>query len=62
MKTKDLLLAFESFAPTYLANDWDNVGLLVGSKNWSAKKILLTIDLTEEVLKEAKRNTEIMIE
>jgi|TARA_B100000959_G_scaffold272393_1_gene321656 dinuclear metal center YbgI/SA1388 family protein len=53
MKTKDLLLAFESFAPTYLANDWDNVGLLVGSKNWSAKKILLTIDLTEEVLKEA---------
>jgi dinuclear metal center YbgI/SA1388 family protein len=53
MKTKELIKAFESFAPTYLANDWDNVGLLVGTPDWKANKILLTIDLTEAVLKEA---------
>lgn len=53
MKTQELISAFESFAPAYLANDWDNVGLLVGSKEWSADSILLTIDLTEAVLQEA---------
>lgn len=53
MKTEQLIAAFETFAPTYLANDWDNVGLLVGTGEWSADKILLTIDLTEAVLKEA---------
>ena len=53
MKTQELLLAFESFAPCYLANDWDNVGLLVGSTDWPADSILLTIDLTEAVLQEA---------
>ncbi len=53
MKTQKLISAFESFAPTYLANDWDNVGLLVGSKEWPADNILLTIDLTEAVLQEA---------
>jgi len=53
MKTQDLITAFETFAPTYLANDWDNVGLLVGSTTWQANNILLTIDLTEAVMKEA---------
>jgi dinuclear metal center YbgI/SA1388 family protein len=53
MKTQELISAFESFAPTYLANDWDNVGLLVGSKEWPADNILLTIDLSEAVLQEA---------
>jgi dinuclear metal center YbgI/SA1388 family protein len=53
MKTQELISAFESFAPTYLANDWDNVGLLVGSPDWAADNILLTIDLSEAVLQEA---------
>lgn len=60
MKTEELISAFETFAPSYLANDWDNVGLLVGATDWSAKNILLTIDLTESVMQEAismKTNT-----
>lgn len=60
MKTEELISAFDSFAPSYLANEWDNVGLLVGTPDWSANKILLTIDLTEAVLQEAislKTNT-----
>jgi len=53
MKTKELISAFDSFAPPYLANEWDNVGLLVGTPDWSSNKILLTIDLTEAVMQEA---------
>jgi dinuclear metal center YbgI/SA1388 family protein len=53
MKTQELISAFETFAPTYLANDWDNVGLLVGTPEWAADNILLTIDVSEAVLQEA---------
>ncbi|MBC8421654.1 Nif3-like dinuclear metal center hexameric protein [bacterium] len=53
MKAEKLISAFDSIAPVYLANDWDNVGLLVGAVDWPANKILLTIDLTEAVLQEA---------
>jgi dinuclear metal center YbgI/SA1388 family protein len=53
MKTQDLITAIETIAPAHLANDWDNVGLLVGSPSWPADRILLTIDLTEAVMQEA---------
>jgi len=51
--TQNLIEAFDQFAPSYLANDWDNVGLLVGSPSWAATNIMLTIDLTKAVLEEA---------
>jgi dinuclear metal center YbgI/SA1388 family protein len=35
------------------AAEWDNVGLLAGSRAWNASKALLCIDLTETVLREA---------
>jgi len=46
----------ESFAPTSLAEKWDNVGLLVVPETGTESiisRILLTNDLTEDVLKEA---------
>ena len=62
MDTQDLISAFDTFAPTYLANDWDNVGLLVGSPDWPANKIMLAIDLTEAVLLEAiNKNVEAIV-
>ena len=54
--TAQLIDAFNEFAPEHYANDWDNVGLLVGSETWEASRILLTIDLTEEVMQEAIQN------
>ncbi len=43
-----------SFAPTSLAQDWDNVGLLVEpTPPHRVNKLLLTNDLTEAVLEEA---------
>ncbi len=47
--------AMESFAPTWAAANWDNVGLLVGNRNWPLTRLLLTIDLTQAVLREALR-------
>lgn len=49
----DVCAAMEAIAPTWLAADWDNVGLLVGAKDWPATRLLLTIDLTPQVAHEA---------
>ncbi|MGI9013123.1 MAG: Nif3-like dinuclear metal center hexameric protein [Phycisphaerales bacterium] len=43
----------EDIAPLRLAEEWDNVGLLLGAGDWPATRILLTIDLTRDVLEEA---------
>ena len=56
MKIKDIAEAVEKIAPLKLAQDWDNVGLLIGDKNRDVKKILLTIDITREVVAEAKKS------
>lgn len=50
----DLCRAMEAIAPTRLAEKWDNVGLLVGDRAAPADRVLLTIDLTREVLDEAQ--------
>jgi dinuclear metal center YbgI/SA1388 family protein len=50
-----VVAAMERIAPTWAAEDWDNVGLLVGSETWNARRVLLTIDLTAAVLDEAAR-------
>jgi len=46
----------ESIAPLSAAADWDNVGLLVGSRTWPATRILLTIDTTPAVVDEADKS------
>jgi len=48
--------ALEVIAPLAGAESWDNVGLLVGERSWPARRILLTIDLTDAVLAESVRD------
>ncbi len=55
MSVADLCTAMESIAPLSAAAEWDNVGLLVGSRTWPANRILLTIDITAAVLEEADK-------
>ncbi len=55
MKTKDIAAEIEKIAPLELAQDWDNVGLLIGDGKRNVRNILLTIDVTGEVVAEAKR-------
>ena len=53
MNVSDVTEVLETIAPLEYAADWDNVGLLVGSESWPADTVVLTIDLTEVVLREA---------
>jgi len=54
MKLQNVIQILDDIAPLTLAEDWDNVGLLINPlKPRNVKKILLTIDLTESVADEA---------
>jgi len=55
MKVSDVVAALETLAPPQLAAEWDNVGLLIGDGSAAVKRLLLCIDLTEDVLAEALR-------
>ncbi|MGD9689023.1 MAG: Nif3-like dinuclear metal center hexameric protein [Phycisphaerales bacterium] len=54
MLVRDLVLALDSIAPPFLAEPWDNTGLLVGSATAAlAGPVMLTIDLGDAQLDEA---------
>lgn len=53
MNLVDIIKYFEDKYPKSLAYDWDNVGIQVGSLNAKAKRILISLDLTKAVVKEA---------
>ena len=53
MKLKDIENILDEIAPPGLAEQWDNVGLLAGDPEKPVRNVLLTIDLTAEVLAEA---------
>ncbi|MFH1883361.1 MAG: Nif3-like dinuclear metal center hexameric protein [Planctomycetota bacterium] len=55
MKIKDIAAAIEEIVPLNLAQDWDNVGLLIGDVQKNVKRILLTIDVTSDVVAEARK-------
>jgi dinuclear metal center YbgI/SA1388 family protein len=62
MKIKDIAEQIETIVPLNLAQDWDNVGLLIGDASKNVKKILLTIDITGDVVAEAKKlKTELIV-
>ena len=43
----------ESFAPTQLAEDWDNVGLLVGDRSTTVNNVMTCLTITPESAAEA---------
>jgi dinuclear metal center YbgI/SA1388 family protein len=49
----EIVERLESFAPSALAEDWDNVGLLVGSPDWPATRILTCLTVTPATVTEA---------
>lgn len=53
-KTKDILDFFEKFAPVATAMDFDNCGLLAGSEDDCFERVLVALDITPEVVSEAK--------
>lgn len=54
MKIKDILGALEEFAPLALQDGYDNAGLQIGlAEDAEATGVLLSLDVTEEVVNEA---------
>ena len=49
----DIVTTLESLAPPHLAEDWDNVGLLVGSPDWPATRVLTCLTITPATVAEA---------
>ena len=53
MKLFEIIEILDKEFPKEGAYEWDNVGLLVGDRNSEIKKVLVTLDITEEVIDEA---------
>ena len=53
MKIKNILSVLEEMAPLAYAEDFDNVGLLVGDQNEECKGVLVCHDALENVIEEA---------
>ncbi|MDR0272227.1 MAG: Nif3-like dinuclear metal center hexameric protein [Clostridiales bacterium] len=53
LTAEQIISQFEEWAPMSYAEDWDNVGLLIGDAGAPVKKILVALDATEEVIGEA---------
>lgn len=52
-RLKEIIEVLEDFAPKYLAESWDNVGLMVGKVDSDVQKVLCALDLNHEVIDEA---------
>ena len=53
VSVKEIIALLENFAPLSLQEDYDNAGLLCGDPEAEVHSILLTLDITEEVIDEA---------
>ena len=53
MLVKDVINFLNSYAPLDYAEDFDNVGLIVGNKNDKVNGIIICLDTTKEVVQEA---------
>lgn len=54
MLTAGLLEHLARLAPPGLAEDWDNVGLIVGRRDRPVRRVLVALDLRDAVLREAR--------
>jgi dinuclear metal center YbgI/SA1388 family protein len=53
-KVAEIVALMEELAPPAYAEDWDNVGLQVGSREREVEAVLICLDVTVEVLAEAR--------
>lgn len=53
MKINDILRAVEEAAPACLAEEWDNVGLMLGDGDAECTGVAVTLDCTAETAEKA---------
>lgn len=56
MKIGDLISAIEKYAAPELQEEYDNAGLITGMPNWQCTGALCCLDVTVDVIREAKEN------
>lgn len=56
MKLKNLIFQLQKLAPTKFAADWDNPGLQLGARNKEVKKIMIVVDVTDDIVEKAIKN------
>lgn len=54
VKVKDIVKRIEQFAPPYLAEDWDPIGLSFGSQDKVVNKIMIALDIDSDTINEAR--------
>ncbi|MCP3943188.1 MAG: Nif3-like dinuclear metal center hexameric protein [Desulfobacteraceae bacterium] len=54
LTVKKIIDIIDAFAPFDLAEDWDNSGLQVGSLGWTIQKIMISLDVSMDVMEAAK--------
>ena len=53
MQLKEILDRLEQLSPASFAMDWDNSGFLLGDREAEIKSVLISVDVTKDVVKEA---------
>ncbi|MGE4283842.1 MAG: Nif3-like dinuclear metal center hexameric protein, partial [Clostridia bacterium] len=62
IQCQDIIDSIEEIAPLHLAEDWDNSGLLVGDYTQRINNIMVTLDVTIDVVMEAvEKKTDLII-
>ena len=62
MLLKSLTRKIEKKYPLNLAEDWDNVGLIVGDFDMDVKKVLVSLEANEDVIDEAiSKNIDLIV-
>jgi dinuclear metal center YbgI/SA1388 family protein len=56
MIVREVTEVLEKFAPLEIQEDYDNAGLTIGNPDTEVSKVLISLDITEEVLDEALKN------
>ncbi|MGI8952397.1 MAG: Nif3-like dinuclear metal center hexameric protein [Chitinophagaceae bacterium] len=56
MKIYEIIETLENIAPLFYQESYDNAGLIIGNASWRCTGIICTLDATEEVVLEAKKN------
>jgi len=55
MNLKEITECIEKIAPLAFQEDYDNSGLIIGHPDMEVQKVLITVDVTEEIMSEAIR-------
>ena len=53
MKVQDIISLLQNAAPLFLQEDYDNAGLITGNAGWECTGAIVSLDATEDVIKEA---------